>query len=58
MLKKIPTAYVADKIDWENKIVTGQMENANSILIQHINDSDTRNSLKTDRKQHRSYKGK
>ena len=34
------------------------MENADSVLIQHINDSDTRNSLKTDRKQHRSYKGK
>ena len=63
--KNIATTHVADKIDWENKSVTGQTHNTNSILIQHINDSKARNSsillepdYEFDRKQHRSYKGK
>ena len=42
--KNIPTIHVADNIDWENKSVTGQTHNTNSILILHINDNEARNS--------------
>ena len=45
--------------------MTGQTHSTNSILIQHINGSETRNSsiqlepgYEFDRKQHRSYKDK
>ena len=65
MLKNIPTTHVVGIINWENKSVTGQTYNINSILIQCINNSETRNSsiqLKPDyefnRKQHWSYKSK
>ena len=62
--KNIPTTHVTD-IDWENKSVTGQTHNTNSVSKQHINDSEMRNSwmqlkldYEFDRKQYRSYKGK
>ena len=63
--RNILTIHVADNIDWENKSVTRQTYNTNSILIQHINDSETRNSsiqlkpdYEFDRKQDRLYKRK
>lgn len=44
MLKNIPTTHVVGIINWENKSVTGQTHNTNSVSKQHINDSEMRNS--------------
>ena len=44
ILKNIQTTHVTDNVDWENKSVTGQTHNTNSILLEHISDSETRNS--------------
>ena len=44
ILKNIQTTHVTDNVDWETKSVTGQTHNTNSILLEHISDSETRNS--------------